>query len=169
MMKYSLLLQVQKGEQVEEVYIEGFKGYPGKAEMVDLGSMQLALSYGSKVRELPFSIKLYDFQMERYPGTNSPASYASEVQVLDPRGGKEFDFRIYMNHILNYGGYRFFQSSYDRDETGTYLSVNHDFWGTWITYLGYTLLTIGMLWSLVARNTRFAQLSKQIRELRARR
>jgi len=164
-----ILLQVQKGEQVEEVYIEGFKGYPGKAEMVDLGSMQLALSYGSKVRELPFSIKLYDFQMERYPGTNSPASYASEVQVLDPRGGKEFDFRIYMNHILNYGGYRFFQSSYDRDETGTYLSVNHDFWGTWITYLGYTLLTIGMLWSLVARNTRFAQLSKQIRELRARR
>ena len=33
-----------------------------------------------------------------------------------------------MNNVLDYQGYRF-QSSYDQDELGTVLSVNHDFWG----------------------------------------
>lgn len=164
-----LVFEVSYQNSVYEQYIEGFKGSPGKYEALDLGPIQLEMAYGSKVRELPFSIKLYDFQMERYPGTNSPASYASEVQVVDPMAGKSFDFRIYMNHILNYGGFRFFQSSYDRDELGTYLSVNNDFWGTWISYFGYALLTIGMLWTLVSKNTRFAQLAQQIKAIRAKR
>ncbi len=42
-----------------------------------------------------------------------------------------------MNNILSSGGYRFYQSSYDPDELGTVLSVNHDRWGTSVTYLGY--------------------------------
>ncbi len=164
-----LMFEVEHQGQLHELYCEGYKGSPGRYESVDLDGLRLNIAYGSKVRELPFAIKLYDFQMERYPGTNSPASYASEVQVIDPSKGEEFDFRIYMNHILNHGGYRFFQSSYDRDELGTYLSVNHDFWGTWISYFGYALLTLGMLWTLVSKNTRFAQLAKQIKDLRAKR
>ncbi|MBK8702303.1 MAG: cytochrome c biogenesis protein ResB [Saprospiraceae bacterium] len=86
---------------------------------------------------LPFSIQLHDFIMERYPGTNSASSYASEVTLIDPGKNLKRDQRIYMNNILNYGGYRFFQSSYDQDELGTYLSVNHDAPGTWISYVGY--------------------------------
>jgi len=50
-----------------------------------------------------------------------------------------------MNHILDYGGYRFFQSSFDPDELGTVLSVNHDYWGTMITYIGYFLLFFAMM------------------------
>lgn len=60
-----------------------------------------------------------------------------------------------MNHILNYEGYRFFQSSFDQDELGTILSVNHDFWGTWVSYLGYFLLTLGLLMTFSARRADF--------------
>lgn len=133
-----------------------------RKEILSFSDAQLGVSYGSRVKELPFSIHLYDFQMERYPGTNSPMSFASEVRVLDSEKGHEEDFRIYMNHILNYRGYRFFQSSYTPDETGTYLSVNHDAPGTWVTYLGYFLLTLGMIWSLFSNDSRFRLLLSQM-------
>ena len=45
-----------------------------------------------------FSIKLNDFQLEKYPGSESAQSYASEVTVIDEE--EAFDYRIYMNHIL---------------------------------------------------------------------
>ena len=50
-----------------------------------------------------------------------------------------------MNNVLQYKGYRFFQSSYDEDEQGTILSVNHDWWGTYVTYVGYFLLFLGFI------------------------
>lgn len=71
-----------------------------------------------------------------------------------------------MNHVLDHDGYRFFQSSYDQDELGTYLSVNHDFWGTWISYIGYILLTLGMMWSLVSKKSHFYKLSQNIQKMR---
>jgi len=61
---------------------------------------------------------------------------------------KKFPFKIFMNHVLDYNGYRFFQSSYDQDEKGTILSVNNDP-GKWPTYLGYLLLGIGMFWNIL--------------------
>ena len=83
-----------------------------------------------------------DFIAEKYPGTDSSySSFASEVTVVDD---ETFDYRIYMNNILNYEGYRFFQASFDTDEQGTILSVNHDFWGTLFTYIGYILLYFGL-------------------------
>lgn len=159
---------VYKGE-IERLYIEGYKGSSGKFETVNFEDLNVSIAYGSKLRTLPFALKLYDFEMTRYPGTNSPASFASEVALVDAEKGVNYDYRIYMNHILNYRGYRFFQSSYDRDEKGTYLSVNHDQWGSWVSYLGYALLTLGMIASLIVRNTRFALLAEQIKKIRAKR
>jgi hypothetical protein len=104
--------------------------------------------------------------MDRYPGTDNPISFASEVQLIDQRKNLNENYRIYMNHVLDYEGYRFFQSSYDNDEKGTYLSVNHDFWGTWISYTGYFLLTVGMVLSLLSRKSRFQRVSELIREIR---
>ena len=101
------------------------------------------IRYGSKVYDLPFSVKLNDFIAEKYPGTDkSYSSFASEVTVIDE---ETFDYRIYMNNILNYKGYRFFQASFDPDEQGTILSVNHDSLGTFLTYLGYILLYFGLV------------------------
>jgi cytochrome c-type biogenesis protein CcsB len=118
---------------------------------------QYAVTYGPKPIHLPFSLYLNSFELERYPGSQSPSSYASEVMVIDK--GEEFPFRIYMNNVLDYRGFRFYQSSYDNDERGTVLSVNQDRPGTYLTYLGYTLLTLGMFLTLFAKGSRFRMLN----------
>jgi cytochrome c-type biogenesis protein CcsB len=165
--RVALGMAVTINGEKEEGYIIGQKGVLGRAEEFGNNAFAISIAYGAKVMKLPFSLKLAKFEMERYPGTNSPASFASDVKIIDDEYSYYSDYRIFMNHILDYRGYRFFQSSYDRDELGTYLSVNNDFWGTWISYLGYALLTLGMILTLVSRQTHFYELSQKIKKLRA--
>ena len=113
---------------------------------------------------MPFSIQLNDFIAEKYPGTEkSYSSFKSKVTVND---GDSFDYDIYMNNILNHKGYRFFQASFDPDELGTILSVNKDFYGTLITYIGYILLYIGLLATMFYGRTRFKDLSRKLNNLK---
>jgi cytochrome c-type biogenesis protein CcsB len=131
-----------------------------------VGGLNFRMNYGARQLELPFSIKLLDFQLEKYPGSESAMSFASEVTVIDPE--ETFDFRIYMNHILNYRGYKFFQSSYritDEFEE-THLSVNHDYWGTLITYIGYFTLYGGLLLIFFLKRTRFDTLRKSLKKVK---
>jgi cytochrome c-type biogenesis protein CcsB len=127
--------------------------------------LNFRLAYGSKQFQIPFSVKLNDFQLERYPGSRSPKSYASEITVID--GEDVFDFRIFMNHVLDHKGYRFFQSSYnDSGEVEqTFLSVNHDQVGTWTTYIGYFLLFMGMIFTLFVKKSRFAFLRNSLEKV----
>jgi cytochrome c-type biogenesis protein CcsB len=99
----------------------------------------------------------------------SPSSFASEIELIDQENQLVMPYRIFMNNILDYRGYRFYQSSYDQDEKGTILSVNHDKAGTMVTYLGYFLLFGTMLASLLTRKTRFARLNRQINEIHTQR
>ena len=134
-----------------------------------INDVKISISYGNMPYKLPFSITLREFQLDRYPGSNSPSSYASEITVNDPEMKLVKPFRIYMNNILNYRGYRFFQSSYDQDEKGTILSVNHDYWGTLVTYVGYFFMLIGMVLTLFNKNSRFhtvIRLSKSLQDKR---
>lgn len=126
----------------------------------------LKIAYGKKPIELPFSIFLKDFILERYAGSESPSSYASEVTVMDSQNNIKKEHRIFMNNVLDYDNYRFFQSSYDPDEKGTILSVNHDFWGIWVSYCGYILLAIGCIITLFNKNSRFLMLRRNIVEIR---
>jgi cytochrome c-type biogenesis protein CcsB len=130
-------------------------------EPVDLKikDLDLKLKWGAKLIKLPFEIYLKDFIVERYPGSMQPSSYESEVIVKDPVNNREFVYRIYMNHTLEYGGYKFFQSSYDPDEKGTVLSVNHDP-GKIPTYIGYTLLALGLFLNLLNPYSRFGRLAR---------
>lgn len=125
-----------------------------------LNGSTVEIEYGSLSHQLPFGIKLRDFVLERYPGSNSPSSYASEITVIDTLTKTEMPYRIFMNNILKYNGYRFFQSSYDQDEQGTILSVSYDFWGTSITYIGYFMLMLGLLLTMFNKNSRFRTLLK---------
>ncbi len=70
-----------------------------------------------------------------------------------------------MNHVLNYKGYRFFQSSFDPDRMGTVLSVNHDYWGTLISYIGYGLLFLGMFVIFFWKGTHFWKLNKMLKDV----
>ena len=116
-------------------------------------------------RTLPFDIRLDDFRVIRYPGSSSPASFESDVTVL--RDGTVVKAKIYMNHVLDMGGYRFFQTSYDPDERGTVLTVNRDTAGRRITYTGYFLLAVGLLGMFFDSRSRFRRIDRQLRRLRA--
>lgn len=145
------------GDKTAEKIIFGKAGHVGQEYFVQLDDMTIGASYGSKMITLPFALKLIDFQLERYPGSNSPASYASEVVLIDKEEGVNQPFRIFMNHVLDHRNFRFFQSSYDQDEEGTVLSVNHDP-GTLPTYIGYLMLTIGIFGIFFTSNGRFRKL-----------
>ncbi len=138
----------------------GFRSHViGEPVNLKLKDLYLTLSWGSKVINLPFYIYLKDFVVKRYPGSMKPSSYESDVIVKDPVNKREFEYKIYMNHTLDYGGYKFFQSSYDPDEKGTVLSVNHDP-GKIPTYIGYFLLALGLFLNLLNPYSRFGRLAR---------
>ena len=150
--------------ETKVIELFGGKGITDNYERIRVAGLDFSLKYGSVVSKLPFSIQLNDFIAEKYPGTEkSYSSFKSKVTVNDDI---DFDYDIYMNNILNHKGYRFFQASFDPDELGTILSVNKDFYGTLITYIGYILLYIGLLATMFYGRTRFKDLSKKLDKLK---
>ena len=160
----ALIIKVTSQGQSAEQAVLGGKGRVQFTDPITLGDLTFRLSYGSKIHELPFGITLNDFIAEKYPGTEKAYSaFMSKITVRDER---PFDYDIYMNHVLDHQGYRFFQASFDTDEKGTVLSVNHDFWGTWVTYVGYFLLYTGLLGILFFGKTRFRELERMLSKLK---
>lgn len=160
-----LIANASSGGEEREVIMAALNGVYSLPQEFVLNGYDVSINYGPKLIELPFSIHLRDFQLERYPGSTSPSSYASEVTVIE--GEESFPYRIYMNNVLDHRGYRFFQASYDMDELGTVLSVNKDFWGTQVTYFGYFLLFLGMIWTLFGKHSRFLLVAKKLNNLQA--
>jgi len=165
----AVILDVQvKGKNYEADVFKS-SGYAVDYEEFNFDGTKIRFGFGNKAVELPFSLYLKDFILEKYPGSESPSSYKSEVTLIDQRKNINEDHSIFMNNVLDYNQYRFFQSSYDTDQQGTVLSVNHDFWGTLISYIGYTLLGIGFLISLLNKNSRFGSLRKLVSDVRSKR
>ncbi len=161
----ALFVDVTIGDQTKTVGLLGGKGWRNNKKMLEFDDYKLYLSYGSKEYDLPFSLRLNDFIAERYPGTeNSYSSFKSKLTVEDE---PSFDYDIYMNHVLDHKGFRFFQASFEPDEKTTILSVSHDFWGTWITYIGYFLLYLGMMMILFDKGSRFGELKRRLDKVKA--
>jgi cytochrome c-type biogenesis protein CcsB len=164
-----LLMEVTLNGKKQELTVEGRTDMTATFKETEIDGVRVGVAYGNKEIKLPFSIRLDDFILDRYAGSMSPSSYSSEVTLMDPHQNLQEKRRIYMNHVLDHNGYRFFQSSYDPDEKGTILSVNHDFYGTWVSYTGYILLAIGFLVTLFSKTSRFRMLSNGISRIRAER
>lgn len=161
-----LTVRVSDGKESKIITLEGGMGAKPKSEFFQLNGLNYHLEYGSKQIPVPFYLKCDDFMMERYPGSDVASSYASDLQILDTANKHFSKKRVFMNHVMDYNGYRFFQSAYDPDEKGTILSVNHDYWGTTVTYIGYLLMAIGMIMSLFAPQGRFRFLIQKLRQSR---
>jgi len=153
-----LTVDVTANGETKEIKLPGRRSQKGMQRDLQFGDTTVSLEYGSKILYLPFAIKLNDFQLDRYPGSMSPSSYASEVTVIQ-EDNTSYDYRIFMNRTLHQGNFLFFQSSYFPDETGTVLSVNNDP-GKWPTYFGYFLLTLGLVLNFFDKKSRFAKLTK---------
>lgn len=150
-------LIVSKGNKKQEIQLwEHIQNVQNKAKF---DSLTLDFSHRKRIVQLPFGIYLKNFEIKRYPGSDSPSSFDSYV-IVNQENKPSMSFHIYMNNILKINGFRFFQSSYDSDEQGTILSVNYDVWGTRVTYIGYFLLFLGILLSLLSKNTIFRSSSK---------
>ena len=156
----AITVKVMADGQEKTVTVLGSKGKVGETKTVKIGKIDYTFFYGSKAYVLPFKIKLNDFIAQKYPGTEkSYSSFESKVTVEDK---EPFDARIYMNNVLDHKGYRFFQSSFDPDEKGTVLSVNHDFWGTALTYAGYFMLYFAMMAIMFTKYSRFADIKRKL-------
>lgn len=132
----------------------------GIIKKLTIENKEIELQWGSKEFILPFSILLNDFILKRYPGSNSPSEFSSDIKVYDKQENHSFEYKIFMNNVLDYKGYRFFQSSYKMDESATILSVNKDP-GKIPTYIGYFLLFVGLFLTFFIKNSRFKKLSSK--------
>jgi cytochrome c-type biogenesis protein CcsB len=109
---------------------------------------------------VPFSLILNKFELEYYEGITTPMDYVSHLTVND--GQKKIETVVSMNNIFQYKGFRFYQASYDKDLKGTVLSVSYDPFGIIITYSGYLLLLLSMLWILLNKKGKFRILIKSL-------
>ncbi len=140
-------LHLRNGETKCEIMVERSKSNPADVYPKKLG----------------FCVKLDKFVLRHYPGSMQPSSYDSYLSIYSTNGKFLFKYHLYMNHILVYKGYRFYQASYDMDGQGSIISVNHDP-GMYITYFGYLLMAIGFFWSMVYRKSRFRLTVKKLKQ-----
>lgn len=110
------------------------------------------------LKDLPFTLQLDTFYINYYPGTDAPSDYVSRVSCIHSENEASLQTEISMNKVLDFQGYRFYQSSFDEDGKGSWLSVNYDPWGTGITYVGYLMLAVSMLAVLFQRRGTFRKL-----------
>ena len=101
---------------------EGWIGYQNQ-QTFTLGGKPFSVAFGPRQQNLPFGLELVKFNLGLDPGTDKPASYASDVYVLDPEKGIQVPTQIYMNHPLHRGGYTVFQASYSKEPDGKFVSV----------------------------------------------
>jgi ABC-type transport system involved in cytochrome c biogenesis permease subunit len=115
------------------------------------------MHHDEKVVELPFGVRLDTFFVSYYPGTDAPADYTSRISIRN-RSGEISRAQISMNRTHTHEGYRFYQSSFENDMNTSIFKVNHDETGVYVTYAGYLLFALAMLWFLFDRRNIFRAL-----------
>jgi len=137
---------------------EGWLGFQSQADLV-LDGKPLAIAYGPKQVGLPFSIHLTKFKLGLDPGTDKPASYASDILYADPNKGTQIPATISMNEPLHYMGYTVFQASYQALPDGKYVSVfsvGKDP-GLWLKYGGTIVMVLGIIFMFWFKNPAWAK------------
>lgn len=145
-----------EGKTKEIVLTEEIKHVSGFIKDFKINDTNFSIKWGRKNIELPFSIHLKNFDILNYPGSKDVYSYESKVQIEDLETKKSFDTLIKINKPLNYAGYTIFQTKYNRHGS-TIFNINYNP-GTWFFYIGYILLTLGLVLNLFNPNSRFRQL-----------
>ena len=109
---------------------------------------------------LPFSIRLDNFSIKKHAGTDAAEDYVSDFTIIDKSDSLKSS--VSMNNIYSHGSTRLYQTSFDEDENGSYLSINSDPYGITVTYIGYSLLFIGLIWILIDPKGKYRKICRQI-------
>ena len=104
---------------------------------------------------VPFTVQLDKFTHEKYPGTETPKRFASDVTLKE--GASSFPFNISMNQPLRHAGLTFFQSSFGNTKEGKNLSVLQVVRnpGWLIPYISVALMSLGLVWHFGVSLLRF--------------
>lgn len=119
---------------------------------------QYFVNNGKEIKTLPFNIRLNNFNIIYNNGTSAPKDYISYITITDDKQSK--DGYISINNIFTYNFVRLYQTSYDDDGNGTYLTINSDPYGIAISYTGYALLFFSLIWLLIDPNGSYRKLLK---------
>ncbi len=166
-----LTVKVTHNGETKEVGLWGGEKMIPPYEPFEVGGETIFMRFGSVEMKLPFSLQLDDFVLETYPGTDKHSGYKSIVTVYksgtNPMNDLGMKDSIFMNNVLDYEGYRVFQSSYDTADGVEYsvFSVNNDYWGTLVTYIAYVMLSVGFIVTMFNKNSRFSELLKRLIKL----
>ena len=135
---HSGMIHLRTGEETDSYFTEDMQAHP-----------------------LPFSVRLDSFTIRYHEGTMAAADYLSTITVTD--GGRQWQAGISMNRIFSHRQIRLYQSSYDEDGQGSILAMNSDPWGIPVTYTGYALLFIALLWMLVDPGGAYRRLLRSLK------
>ena len=111
-------------------------------------------------KKLPFSIRLNSFEIKKHPGTDAAEDYISNFTIIESEDS--IQSAVSMNNIYSHGNTRLYQTSYDEDGKGSYLSINSDPYGITVTYVGYALLFIGLIWILIDPKGKYRKICQQM-------
>lgn len=103
-----LTVKITDGDQSKIVELPGGISMIPDHVVFEFNGLVYEMEYGSMKIPLPFSIACRDFQLDKYPGSDVASSFASEVTIIDEANNYTRDQRIFMNNVMDYGGYRFF-------------------------------------------------------------
>ncbi|MDQ8208929.1 cytochrome c biogenesis protein ResB [Coraliomargarita sp. SDUM461003] len=112
-------------------------------QMVETGDQSWEIALRFQRQYYPFEVELIDFSHDKYPGTEIPYNYSSEVMVYHRDSTKNQKALIYMNHPLRYEGLTFYQASFtNQDRTSIFQVVRNPGW--LLPYVSVLLMGLGM-------------------------
>lgn len=155
---FSLL--TYKGKQTELVLNEDGKHYSSYKKSLSLNDVDIRLDWAKKKIKLPFILKLNNFNIKRYFGSNIISSYESNLSLIDLEGKKISTNDIKVNEPLRYDGYSIFQTTSSM-YGGTVFQVNYNP-TIWIIYFGYLFLTLGLIINIFSKDSYFLRLKKSL-------
>jgi ABC-type transport system involved in cytochrome c biogenesis permease subunit len=138
-------VRVQAGGEPKDVWLQrGDSEYGSREIATSKGMMEIAFGY--EQLRLGFSLKLVKFEHKMNPGMMGDASFASSVRVIDQARGVDRPAEIAMNRPLGYGGFTFYQSSYETQPDGKSISVllAASDPGWLLKYLGCLMIGLGV-------------------------
>ena len=131
--------------------------FPKQTIETDSESLEVALRF--KRYYHPFTVELIDFTHEKYPGTDIPFNFSSEVFVNDLDQNIKQKALIYMNHPLRYGGLTFYQASFaNEDKTSILQVVRNPGW--LLPYISVLLMGLGMSFQFGMHFIKFSRKAK---------
>lgn len=137
----AVLLEMTSGKQTSDVILFGKEGRPTP---VEINGKSMYFQIRRKRYELPITITLNKFEMEKHPGTEIASKYRSFIEFK--HGDIERKAEIYMNHPLRFKNYTFYQASYSIDQMGrmrSTLAVVKNF-GRLLPYISSLLTFAGL-------------------------